>query len=162
MPAILRSAERGFSRRRLCRTVERALARLDLKHAELSVLVVDEPAMVSANRRFFGRAEPTDVIAVPQSTPRELALRRKSGADTELLLGDVIVCWDIARRQARHLGHSPAKELAILVLHGLLHTLGMEDHTPAGRRAMSRKVTSILRSPQKRKRTPGGAEGEAE
>lgn len=138
MPVILRSSLSGFSRRRLKQTVEAAMGRLGLGAAELSLCVVADREMIRANEKFFGRPTPTDVIAISQIEGERLPA-------PDFLVGDVIVSWDAARRQARRYGHSAFKELEILSLHGLLHTLGMEDETQRGRKAMADKVRRLLR-----------------
>lgn len=137
VPIVLRTSIRGFSRVRLSRDVSAAMRRLGVSRAELSVCVVGRRAMRAANRRFFRRDEPTDVIAVSQvegeKTPQPVPL-----------LGDVIVSLDAARSQASAAGHSVARELSILAVHGLLHTLGMDDSTPARRRAMMDRTMHAL------------------
>lgn len=152
MAVILRASAKGFSGRRLKQAVNRAMRALGLEKTELSLSVVNQRQMIEANRRFFNRSAPTDVIAVPQEAGpwKPSRLRRLSGGfvktEPEILLGDVIVSWDAARRQAKDYGHSAARELAILAVHGLLHTLGMEDKTEAGRSAMARKVDQLLKA----------------
>ncbi|OGH57397.1 MAG: rRNA maturation RNase YbeY [Candidatus Lindowbacteria bacterium RIFCSPLOWO2_12_FULL_62_27] len=138
MPVLMRASVGGFPRRRLRRTVEEAMRRLGLARAELSLTVVGDADMIAANRRFFGKAGPTDVIAVSQMEGDEMP-------GGEWLLGDVIVSWDAARRQAARYRHSAADELGLLAVHGLLHTLGMEDRTAKGRRAMSRQARRLIR-----------------
>jgi probable rRNA maturation factor len=111
---------------------------------EVSLLFVDEAAIASLNERFLGRKGPTDVLAFPiDDEPVDLARRGASGRgaggdqgpgralDEEgalpFLLGDVVICPAVARRNAA--GHTGTyeDELALLVVHGLLHLLGM-DH----------------------------------
>jgi len=114
------------------------MRRLDLADYELSLLVVNDRDMTESNRRFFGKSSPTDVIAISQVEGAPLLV---SG---ERLLGDVIVSWDAARRQAMEFGHSPDRELSILAVHGLLHTIGMDDKTPAQRRSMMARTRRLL------------------
>lgn len=143
MPVILRSRLRGFSRSALIRAVDRALRRLKLEHAELSLSVISEREMISANRRFFGKNVPTDVISSSQLEGAPTPMSRRAAG--ELLIGDVLVSIAAARAQSRDAGHPLNRELAILAVHGLLHNLGMDDQTPRERRAMMRKTLRILR-----------------
>ena len=113
------------------------MPKLGLGKAELSLCVISEREMISANRRFFGRAAPTDVIAVSQIEGVKLPQH-------EFLLGDVLVSIDAARDQAKEQGHSLIRELSILSVHGLLHTLGMDDRTTAERRSMMAKTLKLL------------------
>ncbi|HKA84638.1 MAG TPA: rRNA maturation RNase YbeY [Acidimicrobiales bacterium] len=101
-------------------------------HAELSLLFVDEDTIAGLNRRFMDADGPTDVLAFPIDDPRSV----DPGADASgpaagpLLLGDVVVCPAVAERQAPDHGASYDDELALLVVHGVLHVLG-HDHADA-------------------------------
>jgi probable rRNA maturation factor len=98
--------------------------------AELSLLFVDEDRIRGLNRRFMAADGPTDVLAFPIDDPVDNAARR---ADTSSLgpepslLGDVVVCPAVAERQAPEHAGSYDDELALLVVHGVLHVLG-HDH----------------------------------
>ncbi len=99
-------------------------------HVELSLLFVDEDTISGLNRRFMDADGPTDVLAFPIDDPVTDAAGRAdtSSADPEpLLLGDVVVCPAVAGRQAREHAGSYDDELALLVVHGVLHVLG-HDH----------------------------------
>jgi len=117
--------------------------------AELSLLFVDETAIAELNQRFMSTAGPTDVLAFPledelvepgrfpdSGTTGPVDPRaRTDGSEPPLLLGDVVICPAIAARNApdhaseRHDG-SVDDELALLVVHGILHILG-HDHADA-------------------------------
>jgi probable rRNA maturation factor len=98
--------------------------------AELSLLFVDEPTISGLNRRFMDADGPTDVLAFPIDDPvDEPAVRTdvRSMGQAPLLLGDVVVCPAVAERQAPEHAGSYDDELALLVVHGVLHVLG-HDH----------------------------------
>ncbi len=110
--------------------------------AELSVLLVDEKAMAELHERWMGEPGPTDVLAFPMDELRPPHLggvnAGRAGAE-ELgpdpgLLGDVVLCPQIAAVQAREAGHSAQAELELLCVHGLLHLLGY-DHADSDERA---------------------------
>lgn len=85
---------------------------------ELTLLFVDEAAMTVLNRDHMGGSGPTDVLSFPIDG---------AGAGPDGLLGDVVVCPSVARRNApAHAGTFEA-EVALLVVHGVLHVLG-HDH----------------------------------
>src|SRR5262245_58360008 len=92
--------------------------------AELSVLLVDVAYMAELNHRWMGGDGPTDVLAFPMEEgtidpgPNEVA----SGEPT--LLGDVVLCPEVAASQAGTAGHTSADELHLLTVHGVLHLLG--------------------------------------
>jgi len=93
--------------------------------AELSILVVDTEAMSTLHKQWMDLDGPTDVMAFPMDT-----LEDKPGLGSEpgpALLGDVILCPEVAKRQAAEAGHSMDSELYLLTTHGVLHLLGY-DH----------------------------------
>jgi probable rRNA maturation factor len=106
--------------------------------AEVSLLFVDEPAVAALNEKFLGRRGPTDVLAFPiddepPPTGRSPDLGGSGpGAEPEalpaLLLGDVVICPTVAARNAAEHEVGADDELALLVVHGLLHLLGMDHH----------------------------------
>ena len=118
---------------------EFALERLGLHGSQVTVLLLGERAMRELNRRWRGLDRPTDVLAFSQ---RE----GEGGGLHPELLGDVVVCVPVARRQAGQAGHCLAAELDRLVVHGLLHLAGYEhEGDPSGARAMRRRENAILR-----------------
>jgi probable rRNA maturation factor len=101
--------------------------------AELSVLLVDEAAMTGLHQRWMGEDGPTDVLAFPMDElglPHPGGTQAEHGADdeaSETLLGDVVLCPQVAVEQARMSGHGVQDELDLLCTHGILHLLGY-DH----------------------------------
>jgi probable rRNA maturation factor len=106
--------------------------------AELSLLFVDEDTIAGLNQRFMGAAGPTDVLAFPIDEPADAADVSDGGTPSgpaPLLLGDVVVCPAVAARQAPAPAASYDDELALLVVHGVLHILG-HDHAEAEEAAL--------------------------
>ncbi len=103
--------------------------------AELSVLLVDVAAMTALHERWMGEPGPTDVMAFPMD---ELGSPRDDEDDEPepTLLGDVVLCPEVARRQARRAGHSPEDEMHLLCTHGVLHLLGYDHAEPDEEREM--------------------------
>ena len=103
--------------------------------AELSILLVDSESMSALHERWMGEPGPTDVLAFPMD---ELDTAR--GPDeTEpgpALLGDVVLCPEVARRQAAQAGHALTDELHMLCVHGVLHLLGYDHGEPDEEREM--------------------------
>ena len=95
---------------------------------ELNLLFVDEDAMAALNQEHMGHDGPTDVLSFPIDGP-------DAGADG--LLGDVVVCPAVARRNAPDHAGTYEDELALLVVHGVLHVLG-HDHAEAAEAAVMR------------------------
>ncbi len=106
---------------------------------EISLAIVGDGRMRKLNKMYRGRNRVTDVLAFAnKSVIPYLAKafpRLKKGKDLEFVeppdgikrLGEVIICYSRAKKQAKRLGHSPEKELTILLIHGILHLLGYED-----------------------------------
>jgi probable rRNA maturation factor len=118
---------------------EFALERLRLHGAHVTVLLVGERAIRALNRRWRGLDRPTDVLSFSQ--------REGQGGDLHPeILGDVVVCVPVAKRQAEQAGHCLAAELDRLVVHGLLHLAGYEhEGDRAAARAMRRREDAIIR-----------------
>jgi probable rRNA maturation factor len=123
--------------------------------AELSVIFVDEQAITDLNERFLGGAGPTDVLAFPMDDDVVLGGRqpdqggRGPGSPSEpgdppVVLGDVVVCPRIAENQAPEHGHSGADELALLVVHGVLHLLNYDHAEERESAAMKRRERELL------------------
>ena len=116
--------------RALAEAVLRALGRADL---HVDVTVVDDPAIRRLNARYLRKRTTTDVLAFDLEAP-----------GPSRLMGEVIVCADTAKRQARRVGVSVALELDLLVVHGLLHLAGWDDHEPREARLMHEREREIL------------------
>ncbi len=106
--------------------------------AELSVLLVDEPAMTELHVRWMGEDGPTDVLAFPMDElrlpqPGSAAHGDHGAPDPEAgqaLLGDVVICPQVAEAQAAEAGHDVQDEIDLLCTHGILHLLGYDHGEP--------------------------------
>ena len=116
-----------------------ALARhvLDAMHvhprAELSVLLVDTEAMSRLHEQWMDEPGPTDVLSFPMD---ELRPGREGEPSGPGLLGDVVLCPQVAVAQAAAAGHATAEELLLLAAHGILHLLGYDHAEPAEEKEM--------------------------
>jgi probable rRNA maturation factor len=108
--------------------------------AELSVLLVDEPAMTELHVRWMGEEGPTDVLSFPMDELRPPQPGGTHGerdqADSGIpgLLGDVVICPQVAAVQAKQAGHPVEDEIDLLCAHGIMHLLGY-DHADAAEHA---------------------------
>ncbi|HEX6419730.1 MAG TPA: rRNA maturation RNase YbeY [Acidimicrobiales bacterium] len=123
--------------------------------AELSLLFVDEAAIAELNKRFMEVDGPTDVLAFPIDDPAVAGRWPDAGTagpdrdepepgDLPLLLGDVVVCPAVARRQAPAHAGSYDDELALLVVHGVLHVLGHDHAEPDETAVMQARERELL------------------
>jgi probable rRNA maturation factor len=116
---------------------------------ELSLIFVGESEIAELNQSFLGKTGPTDVLSFPIDAA-ELDLTVTTGAtrgpdrappdpsDVPLLLGDIVICPAVARRQAPTHAGTLDDELALLIVHGILHILG-HDHAEKEETAVMRK-----------------------
>lgn len=102
----------------LRRVVVEAVRRSRGPEAEVYVVVTGDNDLQRLNRVYRKLDRPTDVLSFPDGDPLP---------DGGLLLGEIVISLDAARRQAAELGHGELRELEELVLHGTLHLLG-HDH----------------------------------
>jgi probable rRNA maturation factor len=116
--------------------------------AELSVLLVDAPAMAALHEQWMDEEGPTDVMSFPMDELRPAADDEDPATG---LLGDVVLCPEVAERQAREAGHSTGDELALLTTHGILHLLG-HDHGEEVERAQMFGLQDELLAAWRRRR----------
>jgi probable rRNA maturation factor len=124
----------------LTRLAEQVLLAEGVRGAsELSLYFVDEPTIADLNERFLGGSGPTDVLAFPIDDDLPESGRSPDAGSTgpdrpaveasevPLLLGDVLICPKVAERNAPAHAGTYRDEMGLLVVHGVLHVLGM-DH----------------------------------
>jgi probable rRNA maturation factor len=105
--------------------------------AELSVLIVDEAAMTELHERWMGEPGPTDVLSFPMDElrpPSPVGGTSGRGGDDPgpdpALLGDIVLCPQVAAEQAKKAGHSAQAEMELLTVHWVLHLLGYDHADP--------------------------------
>ena len=117
--------------RQLVRLVAFSIERLFVHpDAEVSIMLVDVAAMEALHVQWMDEPGPTDVLSFPMDELRPGTEGRLAPAG---LLGDIVLCPEVAIAQAAEAGHSPMAELRLLTAHGLLHLLGF-DHAEAAER----------------------------
>jgi len=102
--------------------------------AELSIAIGDDAWIQSLNRKYRKKDRATDVLAFPQDM----------GPEGTPLLGDVAISAETAKRQAQELGHSFEHELALLLVHGILHLTGWDDKATEQRRQMIQRGEQLV------------------
>src|SRR5262245_56679581 len=126
---LFRRAPAGLRRaplREFARVLRDEVARVRAFHC----LITDDSELRRLNRKFLGRDYPTDVLSFPiQSRNDPGAVSRQS------FLGEIAISTTRAAGQAREFGHAQIDEIRILMLHGVLHLLGMDHQTDGGEMA---------------------------
>ncbi|BCU52436.1 putative rRNA maturation factor [Staphylococcus auricularis] len=107
---------------------------------ELSITFVDKDEIQQINHMYRDKDKVTDVIsfALEEDEPEI------SGLDMPRVLGDIIICTDVAEEQASEYGHSFERELGFLALHGFLHLLGYDHMNEADEKEMFGRQDTIL------------------
>jgi probable rRNA maturation factor len=105
---------------------------------ELSILYIAPDHMRKLNVRFAGQDYATDVLAFP--------LMEDGDEDGDYLLGDVVICPQIANENAQKLGHDLDLEIDTLIIHGTLHLLGYDHQGPEDKARMDKKLDEVLKS----------------
>ncbi|TFB66217.1 rRNA maturation RNase YbeY [Cryobacterium sp. Hz9] len=104
---------------------------LDTMHvhadAELAIVLVDEGAMEQLHVQWMDEPGPTDVLSFPMD---ELRPGTEEQETPPGLLGDIVLCPQVAKEQAETAGHSTLDELLLLTTHGVLHLLGFDHAEP--------------------------------
>lgn len=107
------------------------------EEAELSVALVDDARMRELNESYRGIPEPTDVLSFSMAEDEE-------EGEAELL-GDVVIAPNVARSQAKELGHSFEAEMGLLLTHGVLHLLGYKHELFEDAARMEERERELLR-----------------
>ena len=124
------------------------------EEAEMSVIFVDEQAMSDLHERFLGGSGPTDVLAFPMDDDVAPGGRQPDqggrgpgspaeASDPPTVVGDVVVCPQVAQRQAGE-NRSVDDEVALLVVHGVLHLLNYDHAEDQESEAMRTRERELL------------------
>jgi probable rRNA maturation factor len=122
-----------------------AIAVAALRHekapGQATIVVTDDDGIQELNRSFLGIDAPTDVLAFSaQENGSSFVIAPEAGT----YLGDVVISYPRAIAQAGDAGHPVQQELNLLVVHGLLHLMGYDHSTEAGKTAMWARQDEIL------------------
>ena len=118
---LVKKKVKGVESKLLSKIAHRALEVLGLSKVELSNAIVSDAQIKRLNKLYRNKDKPTDVLSFPIGEKVE----------DWLILGDIVISVDTAKRQAKELGHSLEEELKRLLVHGLVHLLGY-DHELGG------------------------------
>jgi probable rRNA maturation factor len=100
---------------------------------DLSILMVTTEVMTELHVKWMDEPGPTDVLSFPMD---ELRPGREGEPASPGLLGDVVICPEVAASQARAAGHSTTEEMLLLTTHGILHLLGYDHAEPEQEKEM--------------------------
>lgn len=110
------------------------------ERTEVSLSFVSDEEIRELNSHYRGMDKVTDVLSFPQYED----LNEIPDTD-EILLGDVVICTQQARRQAEEFGHSTEREMVYLFIHSICHLLGYDHIEEADRQQMRKKEESVMK-----------------
>jgi probable rRNA maturation factor len=123
----------AVDRKRVREIVRAVLDGEAIADAEISVAFVDNPTIHTLNKRYLHHDEPTDVLSFPLTEP-----------NAKKLAGELVIGVEVALAQAQERGHDVQQELALYVIHGLLHLCGYDDKSDAAAREMRQRERHYL------------------
>ena len=110
---------------------------------DVGVIFVDEAPMTDLHVRWMDEPGPTDVLSFPMD---ELRPGSEEILSAEGVLGDVVICPQVARRQAEVAGHEDINEILMLLTHGMLHLVGFDHAEPEEEKEMFALQKELLDS----------------
>ena len=133
----------------LAALTERTLAMEQAPAGSVSIVITDDETVRALNRAYRGLDEPTDVLSFGLGG---LAKPLEDGpaadfvlpAGAPLAIGEVVIAYPYASRQARAMGRSVRDEVALLVVHGVLHLLGHDHLVPEEEAIMQARERAVL------------------
>ena len=130
----------------LARIVETVLRGEGVTSAELSIALVNDAAIHVVNRQFLAHDEATDVISflLNEADVDDAGKSAQRSPQPRHIDGEVVVSGETAQRCAVEAGCRASDELALYLVHGLLHLCGYDDHSTADRRVMRGRERSHL------------------
>jgi len=114
--------------------VKLVLQELNLVQSEISIVIVDDNTIHKQNKLWRHKNKATDVLSFPQYPPDQFDRKALHHGLTNPSLGDIMISYETATKQAYVYGWSLRFEMARLLVHGILHLLG-HDHIHGGRQA---------------------------
>jgi len=142
---ILNESGRDLDERRLAALSRFVMERMRVHPlAELCIKAVDEPTIAQLNEQWMEKQGPTDVLAFPMDELRPGLVDEEPEEPDDAVLGDLVLCPDVAARQGETAGHGTLAEIELLTTHGILHLLGYDHAEPEEHREMFGLQDEIL------------------
>lgn len=110
---------------------------------DVGIIFVDEEPMTELHVRWMDEPGPTDVLSFPMD---ELRPGSEEQISPEGVLGDIVVCPQVAIKQAATAGHEPINEILMLVTHGMLHLVGFDHAEPDEEKEMFELQAELLKT----------------
>lgn len=123
---------RFASRRLTSRWIKEIVAQAEMRLGDVSVVFCSDPYILDVNRQYLGHDYYTDIITFDY-------------CEGDVLSGDLIISVDTVRANAEEYGAASFdEELHRVIIHGVLHLIGFDDHTPEDQAEMRRQENAAL------------------
>jgi probable rRNA maturation factor len=113
--------------------------------SEVSLVLTGDEKILALNKQYLQEDRPTDVLSFPMNEQSKSRTVFVNIPDGKRHLGEVIISYPQAVKQAKEHGHSVKREVVILLIHGILHLLGYDHDIPERKKAMNRKESAIIK-----------------
>jgi len=114
-------------------------------NAEVELVITGDEKIHELKLKYLDEDRPTDVLSFPMNEQLENAPVFVNVPDDKLHLGDIIISYPTAVRQAEEHNHPVRREITILLIHGILHLLGYDHDIPEREQAMHNRESAILK-----------------
>ena len=111
---------------------------------ELGVTVVDDSEILELNREYREKDSVTDVLSFPQFEGHDDLLEDLLDDETETLIGDVVICYEQAERQAEEYGTGLTREMLYLFIHSVMHLFGYDHMVEEEKSVMRAREEEVL------------------
>lgn len=112
---------------------------VNVENASLSVSFVDSEEIHRLNNEYRNVDKETDVLSFPSFEPGQIP-----DSNEEIALGDVVICSDVAKKQAEEFGHSYERELIYLFVHSIFHLLGYDHEDEDEKKVMRDREENVM------------------
>ena len=113
--------------------------------SEMTIVITGDEKIHELNLKYLAEDRPTDVLSFPMNEQSGAAPFFVNAPDARLHLGDIIISYPTAARQAAENNHPVSMEITILLIHGVLHLLGYDHDIPARKQLMNEKEAVIFK-----------------
>jgi probable rRNA maturation factor len=134
MIEYVNTTKNRLSRKETIATLNRAIKYLKIKKADLSVVIISESDIKRLNKKYRKKDKATDVLSFTYSNKKDA------------LDGEIIICYSIAKANAKKFGHSLAAEIKKLLIHSLLHLVGYDHKKNSDALKMEKLEERIIKS----------------
>ena len=111
---------------------------------ELGVTVVDDSEILELNREYREKDSVTDVLSFPQFYGHDDLLEDLLDDEAETLIGDVVICYEQAERQAKEYGTGLTREMLYLFVHSVMHLFGYDHMVEEEKSVMRAREEEVL------------------